>query len=84
MDFYCKKVCGDPDFDIDEWNEALDYCQKAGLSKEESDKILHPELFPCETQCEDCMNTVLDTQIKNNQRRNRHERNTRNITQNGL
>ena len=63
--FYCKRVCGNPEFSIDEWNEAHQYCIDAGLSEHESNKIIHTELFPCETQCEDCINTVLDTQIKN-------------------
>lgn len=65
ISFYCAKKCGDPDFSIDEWNKALQYCEDAGLSESETNKILHPELFPCETQCEACMNIVLDTQIKN-------------------
>ena len=65
MKFYCKQVCGDPDFSIDEWNEAFEYCENMGLEGEARDKILSPELSPCETQCEDCMNTVIDTQIKN-------------------
>lgn len=63
--FYCKKVCGDPDFSIEEWNKAFRYCEDAGIEGEARDKILHPEKFPCEVQCESCMNTVLDTQIKN-------------------
>jgi hypothetical protein len=29
--FYCQKVCGSDDFDIAEWNKALDYCNKAGI-----------------------------------------------------
>lgn len=63
--FYCKKVCGDSDFSIDEWNEAFRYCEDAGIEGIERDKILNSELFPCETQCMSCMNIVLDTQIKN-------------------
>ena len=70
--FYCQKVCGDPDFSIDEWNKALQYCEDAGIEGIERDKILSPELFPCETQCDACMNIVLDTQIKN--RKLREER----------
>lgn len=62
--FYCAKKCGDPDFSIDEWNKAYQYCEDAGIEVVERDKILSPELFPCETQCEACMNIVLDTQIK--------------------
>ncbi len=62
--FYCKKVCGDPDFSIDEWNKALKFCNEAGIEGEEADRILHPELFPCETQCQSCINTVIDTQQK--------------------
>lgn len=63
--FYCMKKCGNPDFSIEEWNKALLYCENAGIEGVERDKILSPELFPCETQCESCMNIVLDTQIKN-------------------
>ena len=70
--FYCQKVCGDLDFSIDEWNKALQYCEDAGIEGIERDKILSPELFPCETQCDACMNIVLDTQIKN--RKLREER----------
>ena len=67
--FYCKKVCGDPDFSIDEWNEAFDYCEKAGIDGVERDRILSPDLFPCTEQCESCINTVLDTQIANKKKR---------------
>lgn len=63
--FYCQKVCGAVDFSIDEWNEAFRYCEEAGIEGEERNRILHPDLFPCEKQCEDCINIVLDTQIKN-------------------
>lgn len=64
--FYCAKKCWDPDFSIDEWNKAYQFCLDAGLSESEMNKILHPETDkPCETQCEACMNIVLDTQIKN-------------------
>lgn len=66
--FYCQKVCGDVDFSIDEWNKAFEYCNDAGIEGIERDNILSPELFPCETQCEACMNIVLDTQIKNKKR----------------
>ncbi len=63
--FYCKKVCGDGSFSIDEWNRLNDYCDKAGIEGVERDRLLSPELFPCEVQCEYCMNIVIDTQIKN-------------------
>lgn len=67
--FYCKKSCGDPDFSIDEWNQAFEYCEKAGIEGVERDKILSPELFPCTEQCESCINTVLDTQLANKKKR---------------
>ena len=70
--FYCQNACGEVDFSIDEWNKAFKYCNDAGIEGIERDKILSPELFPCETQCEACMNIVLDTQIKN--RKLREER----------
>ena len=75
--FYCQKVCGDVNFSIDEWNKAFKYCNDAGIEGIERDKILSPELFPCETQCEACMNIVLDTQIKN--RKFREERAKANV-----
>ena len=61
--FYCKKVCGSDDFDIDEWNKASDYCNKAAIKGIERDKILHPELFPCVNQCFDCCAIVGETKI---------------------
>jgi hypothetical protein len=64
MSFYCKKVCGDPNFSIKEWNRTYKYCNDVGLSEEESNKILNQEFYPCKTQCEDCLNTVLDTQLQ--------------------
>lgn len=63
--FYCMKVCGDGNFSIKEWNLAMKECELLGLSKEETNKILHPEEYPCEKQCNDCLNVVLDTQIAN-------------------
>lgn len=75
--FYCQNVCGDINFSIAEWNKAFKYCNDAGIEGIERDKILSPELFPCETQCEACMNIVLDTQIKN--RKLREERAKRNV-----
>ena len=65
--FYCQKICGDIDFSIEEWNEALKYCNNAGIEGEERDRILNPELFPCETQCFDCMAIVGKTRTKNKQ-----------------
>ena len=64
MSFYCQKVCGDKDFSIEEWNRAYKYCDDAGIEGIERDKILNPELFPCKVQCENCMNVVIDTQMK--------------------
>ena len=66
--FYCQKVCGDEEFSIEEWNKAFEYCEKAGITGTERDKILNPELFPCENQCDDCINIVLDTQKKNKEK----------------
>lgn len=62
--FYCKKVCVDPEFDIDEWNKAFDYCNKAGIEGIERDKILSPELFPCQSQCFDCLAEVGAQRLK--------------------
>jgi hypothetical protein len=71
MGFYCKKVCGDPEFSIKEWNKAFDYCNKMGIEGEARDRILNPEKFPCETQCDSCINTVIDTQVKNKNIKNK-------------
>lgn len=56
--FYCQKLCGEENFSIDEWNEAFRYCEDNNIEGEESDRILHPELFPCENQCFDCIAIV--------------------------
>jgi hypothetical protein len=63
--FYCQNKCGEVGFSIKEWNKALKYCEDAGITGVEQDKILHPELFPCSEQCESCINIVLDTKLKN-------------------
>lgn len=47
-----------------EWNKAFDFCEKAGIEGEERDRILSPELFPCESQCNNCTNIVLDRRLK--------------------
>ena len=62
--FFCRKVCGDPDFDIDEWNKAFEYCEKAGIEGIERNKILHPDLFPCQSQCFDCLADVGEQRLK--------------------
>ena len=64
---YCQKVCGDEDFSIEEWNEALRYCNDAGIEGIERDKILHPEKFPCEEQCFACMAIVGERRLKTKQ-----------------
>mgnify|MGYP001251724254 CR=1 FL=1 len=56
--FYCRKHSGDPDFSIEDWNKALDYCEEHNINGIERDKILSPELFPCDTQCFDCIADV--------------------------
>ena len=63
--FYCQRTCGEVDFSIEEWNKAFRYCNNAGIEGEERDRILSPEMFPCEKQCESCINIVLDNQLKN-------------------
>jgi len=52
--FYCQKVCGDQEFSIDEWNKLFKFCNDAGIEGIERDRMLSPELFPCEIQCVDC------------------------------
>ena len=73
--FYCAKKSGDPNFSIEEWNEAYKFCNDAGLSEAQSNKILFPELDkPCETMCDACANIVLETQAKNKKFREELER----------
>ena len=67
--FYCMNLCCDPNFSFNDWNEAYDYCEKAEIEGLERDKILHPEKFPCNNQCEACINEVIDTQMKNKRAR---------------
>lgn len=62
--FYCQIVCGSDDFKIEDWNKAFDYCNKAGIEGIERDKILNPELFPCESQCFDCCVIVGEQRLK--------------------
>lgn len=64
--FYCQKVCGDVNFSIKEWNEAMKYCDGAGIEGIERDKILNPELFPCNEQCFSCMVIVGKRRLKTN------------------
>ena len=63
--FYCQKVCGNKDFSINEWNKAFEYCNDMGVEGEQRDRILNPELFPCDKQCFDCIAVVGETRIKN-------------------
>lgn len=62
--FYCRKLCGDPDFSIDEWNEAFKYCNDNNIEGVERDMILNPELFPCGQQCFTCMADVGERRLK--------------------
>lgn len=73
--FYCKKKCGDPNFSIDKWNELYRERESMGLSESESNRLLFPDEFsePCKTQCGTCMDIVLDTQIKNRNKRKENE-----------
>lgn len=64
LHFYCQNLCGQIDFSIDEWNEAFDFCEKAGITGVERDKILHPEKFPCATQCLSCITIVGERRLK--------------------
>ncbi len=61
--FYCQKVTGEG-FSIAEWNEAFRYCNENNIEGEERDKILNPEMFPCGTQCFDCMAIVGERQSR--------------------
>ena len=61
-DFYCKKVCGDPDETIADWNEARVMCINLNLTEKETNLILFPEA--CKNQCVDCACTVGEQRIK--------------------
>jgi hypothetical protein len=63
--FFCNKVC-QHDFSIIEWNQNFKMCNELGIYGENRDKILNPEFFPCDIQCNDCINMVLAHQIKKN------------------
>jgi len=63
--FYCKRICVDPEFSIIDWNDIYNNLEKMGIKGIEREKVLHPDKFPCINQCESCINTVLDTQKKN-------------------
>ncbi len=62
--FYCQNLCGQVDFDIDEWNLALKYCDESGIKGIERDRILHPEKFPCSEQCFSCIAIVGERRLK--------------------
>ncbi len=64
--FYCQNLCGEVDFDINEWNKALKYCNDTGLSQEQRDAILNPPA--CKEQCDACINIVLDTRARNKEK----------------
>ena len=57
--FYCKKVCGNPDFSIDLYNE-----DNKILTDDQMTEKYH-ERSMCESQCFDCMAIVGETRIKN-------------------
>jgi hypothetical protein len=59
-------------FSIDEWNKAFKFCIDNNLSEEETNKILHPEMFPCEKQCFDCIAIVGERRIKTQQLLSKH------------
>jgi hypothetical protein len=61
--FYCQQKCGEVDFDIDEWNKAVDEIEKMPLSEEEKKKLIWG--VPCTEQCFACIAIVGETQAKN-------------------
>lgn len=61
--FYCQNICVAVDFNIDEWNKAAEYCDQAGLSEADTNKVLEGE--PCGKQCFACMAIVGATREKN-------------------
>jgi hypothetical protein len=52
--FYCKNICGDPDFSIEQWHEQMLNCLKAGIKM--------PSDVKCTEQCFDCMAIVGERQ----------------------
>jgi len=60
--FYCMIKCGEADFSIEEWNAAYNEIQAMPISEEAKHKLVHPD--PCKTQCEACINVVLDRKSK--------------------
>ena len=61
--FYCKRICGDPNFSIDEWNKRFELGIKMGLSNIEMDKLLN-ETGRCKEQCIDCTCIVEEQRMK--------------------
>lgn len=60
--FYCRKICSDLDFSIDEYNETSKALDATNLTEVEKIEILHPSA--CEKQCFDCMADVGETRLK--------------------
>ncbi len=67
---YCDKIAGGS-FKIDEWNKLFEHCNKNNIQGKERDKILHPDKFPCEEQCFNCMAIVGERRLKTQQLLNR-------------
>lgn len=68
--FYCINVCSggkdfrvNGEFSIDKWNQVSEELEKLEVPEDERTNILFPP--HCETQCNECINVVLDTQSKN-------------------
>ena len=61
--FYCQNLCGEVDFDINEWNKAFQFCIDSGMNEKQMKEILDPD--GCKTQCNACINVVLDRQAEN-------------------
>lgn len=55
--FYCTEKCGHPGFSIAEWNAEFKALAALGLEM--------PEPKECETQCDECINIVLDAKAAN-------------------
>lgn len=66
--FYCQRVVGDAGFSIKEWNEQFKICCDLDID------MPSDELEPCSSQCDACINIILEQQKKTRELIERAER----------